>query len=97
MFIVSVHALMEAMAVGLPCISTDCPCGGPKELFDGDGGILVSVGDEKAISDAILKVCESKDLQKSLSEKARFKAERFSQDKVFKIWNEYLLSDVFKK
>lgn len=27
------NALMEAMAVGVPAVSTDCPCGGPKELF----------------------------------------------------------------
>lgn len=27
------NALMEAMAVGLPCVVTDCPCGGPGELI----------------------------------------------------------------
>ena len=90
------NALMEAMAVGLPCISTDCPCGGPKELFDCDGGILVPVGDEKAISDAILKVCENKELQISLSEKAKLKSIRFSHDKVISTWSEYLTSSIDK-
>ncbi len=28
--------LWKFMAVGLPCISTSCPCGGPKELIDGN-------------------------------------------------------------
>ena len=37
------NALMEAMASGTPCISTDCPCGGPKELIMNDiSGILSS-------------------------------------------------------
>ncbi|MBP3217501.1 MAG: glycosyltransferase [Lachnospiraceae bacterium] len=27
------NALMEAMALGLPCVATDCPCGGPAEVI----------------------------------------------------------------
>lgn len=35
------NALMEAMSAGVPCISTDCPCGGPHALInDGKDGLL---------------------------------------------------------
>lgn len=40
------NVLMEAMAMGLVCISTNCPCGGPAELIqDGVNGYLVGVND----------------------------------------------------
>ena len=40
------NALMEAMALGLPVISTDCPAGGSKYLIEnGNNGLLVSVND----------------------------------------------------
>lgn len=40
------NALLEAMVIGIPCISTDCPSGGPLELIkDGENGYLVKVGD----------------------------------------------------
>ena len=38
------NALLEAMGAGLACISTDCPCGGPRDLIrDGENGFLVPV------------------------------------------------------
>lgn len=40
------NALMEAMAAGVPCISTDCPCGGPRELFKDQKEWLFPVGDK---------------------------------------------------
>ena len=27
------NALLEAMALGMPCVATDCPCGGPAEVI----------------------------------------------------------------
>jgi GalNAc-alpha-(1->4)-GalNAc-alpha-(1->3)-diNAcBac-PP-undecaprenol alpha-1,4-N-acetyl-D-galactosaminyltransferase len=44
------NSMLEAMAIGLPCICTDCPCGGARMVIeDGVNGYLVPVGDDKAL------------------------------------------------
>ncbi len=47
------NALMEAMAAGLPCISTDCPTGPSMLIESGKNGLLVPVGDAEAMSQAM--------------------------------------------
>lgn len=50
--------LIEALALGTPTVSTDCPFG-PSEVLDGGKyGTLVPVGDDAALADAILKTLE---------------------------------------
>lgn len=84
------NALMEAMALGLPCISTDCPCGGPKELIEnGKNGILVPVGDEDALVNAMIKVLSDARLAVELGKKAMSVREELSMDKICKKWYGY--------
>lgn len=66
------NALMEAMAVGLPCISTDCPIGGSAELIsDHENGILVPVGDREKITNAMIELYDNIELRVKIGQKAK--------------------------
>lgn len=85
------NALMEALAIGVPSISTDCPCGGPKKLIqNGYNGLLVPVNDEVNMSKAILQLLESEEYAMELGENAKKTAEMFRTEKVFSEWQEYI-------
>jgi glycosyltransferase involved in cell wall biosynthesis len=87
------NTLIEAMALGLPVISTDCPCGGPAELIeDGVNGLLVPVGDAYALSDAFRKILDDKELEAKLQENSSKITLKLSPDKVNKEWRDYLNS-----
>ena len=65
------NALMEAMALGVPCISRDCPCGGPRFLIqNGVNGILIKVNQKEEIAEGIKKILLDKDFAKQISKNA---------------------------
>ncbi len=87
------NALMEAMAIGVPSISTDCPCGGPHSLFSFDkklAGILVPCRDKEKLIDAMKCVICDNDLRDSLHLLAKQRAEEFRTDTILKVWDDYL-------
>ncbi len=50
--------LIEALALGIPVVSTDCPSGPAEILQQGRWGTLVSVDDEQALAEGILQVLQ---------------------------------------
>jgi glycosyltransferase involved in cell wall biosynthesis len=69
--------LVEALACGLPAVSTDCK-GGPREILeDGRSGLLVPVGDPEPMAAAILQLIEDEGLYAAMSFRATKRASDF--------------------
>lgn len=85
------NALMEAMAVGMPVISTDCPCGGPRMLIrQYENGILVPCNDEESLTKAIIYMMTEKDVRIKFGNQAKQSAKNFNSETVMKKWYSYL-------
>ena len=87
------NALMEALALGIPCVSTDCPCGGPRMLMEGkDNGILVPVGDVDKMAEAMKTILGDEELWIKYSKNAYKITEELKPDIVNDKWEQYLYS-----
>lgn len=83
------NALMEAMAVGVPCIATDCPCGGPRELAQDGGVLLVPMNDVENLAIAIKKILSNREQESILIAKAKKTSEAFKPREIYQIWKGY--------
>ena len=85
------NALLEAMAMGLPCIATDCLGGGPAMVIkNGVSGLLTPVGNMEALAFAMRRVLQNPAEAESMGRAAREAAERFRPDAVFEDWRRYV-------
>jgi colanic acid/amylovoran biosynthesis glycosyltransferase len=84
--------LLEAMALGTPCISTDV-AGIPEVLHDGQTGLMVPQYDAAALADALERLLLNSELGIFLSEKARMLIE--SKFDIHK--NTTILRDLFSR
>jgi glycosyltransferase involved in cell wall biosynthesis len=72
--------LAEALSLGVPVVSTDCPSG-PREILEGGKwGKLVPVGDHEKLAEAILETIENPPDREKLKERGRdFSLDRIGQ------------------
>lgn len=90
------NALMEAMAVGVPCISIDCPCGGPRELIKNNiNGLLVKSNDKNELVSAMYKIIENDKMCKKIAMSAKKNMNNYSCDKIVSKWFEFM-KEVYK-
>lgn len=92
------NALMEAMAVGLPCVSTDCETGPSDLINDGENGYLVPVNDAEKFAQRIIDIIEMPlDGRIKMADLAHITMrDYFNVDVICKQW-ETMLNDLIKE
>lgn len=87
------NSLLEAMAVGLPVVSTDHTPGGARLLIeDHKNGLLIPTEDPHALSSALAEYAEKPELRFLCGTKAKNVINRFSPVKCIDSWESYLQS-----
>ena len=85
------NALIEAMAVGLPVISTDCPCGGPKELIENKkNGLLIEVGNVERLAKKMKYLIENQEEAALMGKNAEEIKEKLNSINILKQWKIYI-------
>lgn len=83
------NALLEAVCMLVPVVSTDCPCGCPKEICSNECGLLSPVGNVESFANNLYKVSNSEQLRKQLVEKCIERRNAFSNDSILKKWDAF--------
>lgn len=85
------NAMLEAMAIGMPVVCTDCPIGGANAVIrNGENGILTPVGDAKEICQSMKKIASDETFSEILSHNAAQIRYKLSLENTAKKWMELL-------
>lgn len=87
------NALMDAMAIGIPVVATDCSPGGAAFLIKNkENGLLVKRGDAQAVYEGIKYMIEHPEEADRMGRKALEIEKLLDSEKIERQWEEYLLS-----
>lgn len=92
------NALLEAMALGNACVSTDCPCGGPRDMIqDGINGYLIPVGNVDMLEKTLRTLLDNEDNMQEIAHKAMKKQLSNGKMAILKKWFAYIDSIMREK
>lgn len=81
------NSMLEALAIGLPCVCTDCEGGGARMMIrDHQNGLLVPLRDTQALYLAMKEIIENPALAQQLSAEAAKVREKLSIEKIADLW-----------
>lgn len=85
------NAMLEAMAIGMPVVCTDCPIGGANAVIEnGENGILTSVGNASELAEAMKKIASDKEFADKISHNAAQIRKKLSLENTARKWMELL-------
>lgn len=85
------NTLLEAMALGLPVISTDCSGGGARELIvHEENGLLTPTGDWEKMAENLQKILDNKCYALKMGENASKVKDEYNPDRINETWKNYL-------
>lgn len=89
------NALLEAMALGLPCVTTDFePKGAAASIVDDGVDGLVVLPDPESLANAMTSVLEDTERAETMGRNAKKTIEKYSPKVIFELWNSFLLDIV---
>ena len=81
------NSMLEAMAIGLPTVCTDCDGGGARMMIqDHINGLLVPKGDVQAVYRAMKEIIEDNELSERISKNATKLRNELSVEKIVNEW-----------
>ena len=86
------NALLECFSMGIACISTRCE-GSTDVIRDGENGLLVDIGDEKGLTEALCLLAGDPSYRKKLEKQAVADSVRYAPKNIMEKW-EAVLFDV---
>lgn len=85
------NAMLEAMAIGLPSICTDCPIGGARMVIQNNiNGVLVPVNDYLSLCDAMKSVASDSSFAARIGKEATKIRERLGVSTIVDMWESIL-------
>jgi glycosyltransferase involved in cell wall biosynthesis len=84
------NVLLEALALGIPSVATQCPTGPEEIISHGDNGLLVPPADVKALADSIKRLLDDADLRRRLAEAGKNRAEDFRVKKIVRQYEDLI-------
>ena len=78
------------MALGIPCISTDCRPGGTREIIeDGVDGYIIPLGDKEMLAETMLKVIREPEQSLLMADRTSSKMQKYKPENIYSRWEDF--------